>query len=267
MPDDWNTINIKQTANQGDAASLRARHMAHRDTLTKLAAEAPTAQLGEAYLRLRGEVEASLARLMDAESRGDIMDVLKDPATTETSFDGTFNDERFPSPLPPAVKSGPRLALLGLIALVGVLLFAYFVYRYATTERGPSLVEDQTSSISDTATPPDGASTPQATPDTGLSIDAQSYDFGIVPKGTRKAKSFQLQNLTTSAVKIKISRSDCRCLWFTHPPSITPEGKVTLTVTLDGGRAAKGKISETVKISAQHDPSLSTLISITADVQ
>ena len=269
MPEDWNTKNVKGATQSGEIATLRAKYIKHRDALSRMATDAPTHQIGQAYLRLRSEIESALGKLNEIETQGHISGVFSDlPPGADDSFSTMAHRPEVNSEqvVEPAVRSGPRLALLGIIALAGVLLFAYFIYRYATTEDRARIVEGRSNAsgqVANTTAPP---TTPAPSPTPTLAIDASSFDFGDVARGTRKAKSFELTNHTNSAVQVKVARSECRCLWFTHPPTIAPRSKGTLTVTIDGSRAKPGEVSEAVRVSAQHDPKVTAAILITGKV-
>jgi hypothetical protein len=260
--------------------ALRRRYAEHRDALARLAADAPTERLAQGYARLRAEIDAAIAKIDEIE-RGAPSAASPTPyipapiepitqphrAAPELQVDQellrpepeTMYEEPTPRrPIPPVVIV---VALLALLALLG-----FFAWRYTGGQDGPTIVEE-------TGTSPAAASTtaPEPTPVIAraevLSAAPAAFDYGVVRKGTRKSQRFSLTNNSAAPLNITVSRSQCRCLWFDHPKTVPANGKATLTVTIDGGRAAAGAISEVVEITSAGNVDVNTAIDLRATVE
>ncbi|MEO8216544.1 MAG: DUF1573 domain-containing protein [Acidobacteriota bacterium] len=279
----------------GEAQALRARYIRHRDALARLAADAPTPQLADAYNRVHAEVEGSIARLDQlaagvtptapgttasvpfleriptAESAAPVHPARlgNDTGPYNSPFDGTYE----PLPEVPASQTGARVVVLALVGVLVLALIGYFVWRYSAAGGAhPQIVEETAATTTANVPPPDGSSTAASTtavPATvadALSVTPPSFDYGVVRKGTRKTQKFSIQSNSNDAVPIKIGRSQCRCLWFEHPAAVPAHGKATLTVTVDGGRAKAGQLNETVQLQMK-DKSAAGHLDVTATVK
>src|SRR5258705_13090803 len=70
MSDDFGTVNVRRGDRAREIEVMRQRYRAHRDTLQRLAADAPTDHLATEYQRLAGEIDVAMAKLGELEGRG-----------------------------------------------------------------------------------------------------------------------------------------------------------------------------------------------------
>src|SRR5258706_11631643 len=73
MSDDFGTVSVRREDRAREIEIMRQRYRAHRDTLQRLAADAPTDHLAMEYQQLVAEVEKALAKLDELEGRGDAL--------------------------------------------------------------------------------------------------------------------------------------------------------------------------------------------------
>src|SRR5258706_12872036 len=91
MSDDFGTVNVRRGDRAREIEVMRQRYRAHRDTLQRLAADAPTDHLATEYQRLAGEIDVAMGKLHELEGRGSTK-----PAQTA------------PPPPPPRTSAGDR---------------------------------------------------------------------------------------------------------------------------------------------------------------
>jgi len=249
--DDWGTVSIKPAKKTGrEIASLRQRYVQQREALGQLAADAPSEHLAREYMRVRGEVEAALAKL----------DALEESDPSLQSRPGVAADAPasrakpfFPDATQPMARGGgsesserTRLFLIPLIGLLVLGLLGFFVWRsFSKRERATDLiVEVPTATI--TPIEPEVVEPPK--PTSPLAITPASHEFGMIRRGTRATRQFELTNSSGSLVTFKVARSSCRCLYYEYLDKLQPRGKSSLTVTVDGGKAKSGLIQETIEV-------------------
>ena len=63
MSEDFGTVNVRASARSREIEMIRQHYRAHRDTLGRLAAEAPTEHLAAEYSRLIADIDTSLRKL------------------------------------------------------------------------------------------------------------------------------------------------------------------------------------------------------------
>jgi hypothetical protein len=100
-----------------------------------------------------------------------------------------------------------------------------------------------------------------------LALSPDALDYGILRKGTRAVRQFEVTNGSDQPLTIQVARSACRCLFYAHAPVIPPKAKETVTVTVDGGRAKAGELRETIKVSAKSDPTIAATFDVNATVR
>ena len=100
-----------------------------------------------------------------------------------------------------------------------------------------------------------------------LQIEPVSHDYGVVRKGTRAARQFEIVNTTDAPMTIAVARSNCRCLYYDYADVVPPKGRETLTVTIDGAKADAGPLRESVRVSSERDPAAETTFDVTATIQ
>ena len=80
-------------------------------------------------------------------------------------------------------------------------------------------------------------------------------------------RQFRLTNNSDQILPIQIARSTCRCLYYEHVGSIAPHAKETLTVAIDGARAKRGALHETVHVSSKKDPAVNATFDVGATIK
>lgn len=176
--------------------------------------------------------------------------------------DPLVKDETEPAPAE-SVRSGSGSGLpwvVGIIILLAVAIGIYLAWPEGDATEPPSdeagIAEEQ---VAETVEEPPA---PRA-----LGVEPASYDYGVIPKGTRSVHRFTLANRTDAAMNISVSRSDCRCLWYDYPGEIPAGGSVELAITVDGARAETGALAETVTVSSESSTDAVAEISLTAEIQ
>lgn len=178
-------------------------------------------------------------------------------------------DEPTPTTHPGA---GPRVLLIVGAALLGLALIGWLIWR-ASSDRPAAtetIVED-TATATDTAIDeePETTTTAPATVAevTALTVAPASRDYGLVRKGTRVTRQYEVTNTTEEPISITLSRSACRCLYYEHAPVIPPKAKESVTVTIDGAKAKAGALNETIRVTARSDASVATSFDVIATVR
>ena len=286
MGDEFGTVNMKRGERTREIEVIRQQYQRHRETLTGMLADAPTEYLATEYQRLIVELDASLAKLNELEARPgglaaagaaagratsgiDTQPMRSDPgkrrlvATPPAHYDTTVVGE--PSRGNKALLFAILIAGLAVLAILGWLMWRspedeVPASQPVVTQPTSTVEPDETTTISPA---------PPMTADarTGLALQPQTHDFGVIRKGTRAVRQYELTNATNEPVTITVARSDCRCLYYSHAPVVPPKGKETITVTIDGARARPGPLRESVKVSAKNEPSLATTLNVNATVR
>ncbi len=240
MSDDFGTVNISRQERAREIEVMRQHFQRHRESLVNMAADAPTEHLAAEYRRLIGEIDTSMGKLEE-------LDGMNIPlARTE---------------LPPVEdESRSRVAIIVVIALIGLALIGWLIWR-ASSDRVPEetpIVEETTTTAAETQ--------PPAAPRV-LSVSPPSNDYGVIRKGTRATRQFEITNHTEEPVSIAIARSTCRCLFYEHAEVVPPKGKETITVTVDGARAEAGELRETIRITSKSNPAVGTSLDVIATIR
>ena len=170
--------------------------------------------------------------------------------------------------------SGPRVLLLLGAAVIVLALIGYLIWR-ASSDRpaasGTVVEETATTATSATEEPDTTATAPATIAEVAtahaLAVTPASRDYGLVRKGTRVTRQFEITNTTDEPISISVSRSTCRCLYYEHAPVIPPKAKESVTVTVDGAKAKAGTLHETLKVTAKSDASVGTSFDVIATVQ
>jgi hypothetical protein len=236
MGDDFGTI----SARRGDRAKEIEVLRKHRESLVKMLAD----------------VDAQLKELEVFDTPG------SRPLVTTPDYEES-----------PATQAGagPRVLLIIGAALVALVLIGWLIWR-ASSDRPPatSTVVDDTTTTSTAAEDTETMSTAPATiapvADV-LAVAPASRDYGLVRKGTRVTRQFEIANNSEEPVTISLARSACRCLYYEHSPVIPPKAKESVTVTVDGAKADAGTLRETIRVTAKSDPSVGTSFDVIATVR
>jgi hypothetical protein len=100
-----------------------------------------------------------------------------------------------------------------------------------------------------------------------LAVTPPSHDYGVIRKGTRATRQFEIANNSNAPLSIQVARSACRCLYYEQAPVIPPKAKESLTVTVDGAKAKAGVLSEIVRITKKGDPTVAASVDVSATIQ
>jgi hypothetical protein len=218
---------------------------------------------------LRRHRESLVKMLEDVDQQLRELEVFDTPAarplvtTTEYDNPGTVAQP----------GAGPRVLLLIGAALLALLLIGWLIWR-ASSDRP----EDTTTVVEETTTE---ATTTEA-PETETTTTAQvtvaevadalvatpgTQDYGLVRKGTRVTRQYEIANNTEEPISINLARSACRCLYYEHAPVVPPKAKESITVTVDGAKAAAGSLRETIRVTSRGDAAVGTSFDVIATVR
>jgi hypothetical protein len=270
MSNEFGTVNVRKGDKAREIDILRQQYNRHRESLTAMAAEAPSEHLAAEYHRLIKEIDAALGKLGELEGlRPSDTQPLKTtepgarPLVTPPGMINPDADE-------PAGATSPipRVAMIIAAGVVVLALIGWLLWR-ASGERKSTPIETRTDTVvaNDTAPPPQPVTpAPKPLPAT-LSIDPPAQDYGTIRKGTRAVRQYQVTNNSEQPVSLEVARSACRCLYYDYAGSIAAHGKETITVTVDGAKAKAGALRETVNVSAKKDPSVTGSFQVNALIQ
>lgn len=258
MSDEFGTVNIKPRSAERsrEIEAMRQHYRRHQEALEAMAADAPTEALAAEYRRLLAEIESAFARLDQLEHR---------PAPTDTQPMKTAPGTR-PLVTPPAsstpLENEPgaaqsRIILIVIAGLAVLGLLGWLMWRASSDERPETPVVASTQAVE----------TVETTELPALSIEPALQDYGAVRKGSRAARQFEIVNTSDAPIKVDVTRSACRCLYYDYADVIPPKGKETLTVTVDGAKAAAGTLQEKISITAESDPAITASFEVTATIQ
>ena len=255
MSNEFGTVNVRRGDRTREIEILRQRYNRHRESLSSLAADAPSDQLATEYARLIREIDRALGKLGELEG--------KRPSDTQPGTRPLVTPPGMIMPdmsePPPAGAAMPRVALIIGAGLVVLILIGWLMWR-ASGER-PAV---KPAPVAETHPAP---VTPAPKPRlAALKIDPATQDYGTIRKGTRAVRQFQLTNNTDQPLSLEVARSMCRCLYYEFR-GVPAHGKETLTVTIDGAKAKRGALHETVAVSSKKDPSATGNLDVTAMIR
>lgn len=272
--DDFGTVNLKRSDRAREIEVMREHYRRHREALSHMAAEAPTEYLAGEYRRLIHEIEISLGKLDELEGRvaaaaavgGAVPPAPRPvPKRTEPGQRPITPSSSVASPPHPAddfmPSSQSRIILIVVAGLLVLGAIGWLIWRASSEERPVDAVVTETA-VSETiapASPPAGAS--------ALTIEPPTHDYGVVRKGTRAARQFEVVNTTDAPISIKVARSSCRCLYYDYGDVVPPKGRETLTVTVDGAKAEEGQLQEAITVSSSGDAAVSATFNVTATIR
>jgi Protein of unknown function (DUF1573) len=290
--DDFGTVNARRGERAREIEVMRQHYRQHRDALQRMSADAPTEHLATEYQRLIVEIDRSLVKLEELEGRtappptappahepakphGDPLAAQR--RSTHPAMRGMDHELAEPPAIPPAEgmdEERSRLPLIIGAALVALAVIAGLIW-WASNDRGTGAVVEEPVAVAtatDTVEPgtdvADDTISPAGAPiPTEITVAPSSHDFGVIRKGTRATRQYEISNTTDEPVSIVVARSACRCLYYEHAPVISPKAKENLTVTVDGARAKAGELREQIRISSKADAAVSTTIDVNATIR
>jgi hypothetical protein len=257
MSEDFGTINAKRGERAREIEVLRQHYRQHRDALARMTMDAPTEHLAAEYQRLITEIDRALGKLSELEGGAGPIPKTPLPVTSP---------ELRREPELPVGEPEPRsrVPLILAAAILVLALIGWLIWR-ASSDRGKEqVVETDTSATVSTA--PDTAIEEPPAP-SALAASPAAHDYGVIRKGTRAVRQFEITNNSDEPLSVDVARSTCRCLYYEHAPVIPPKAKETLTVTVDGAKAKAGELRELVKITKKTDPAVTTTVEVNATIQ
>ena len=281
MSDDFGTMNIKRGDRTRELEVLRQHYNVHRDTLTRMVPDAPTEQLATEYRRLVADIDASIRKLDELGGKA--------PAATAAAFSETQKMGTSPgnrplvSPEPvtdhgiTSYDSNPadspsnnssRVLLMFVIALAVLGGIGWLIWHASSGHKAaPVQVIERpaTTTNADTAA---GAITPLPVA-SSIKIAPEVADYGVIRKGTRAVRQFEITNTTATPLSFVVARSNCRCLYYEYntKAKLPPKGKEALTVTVDGARAKAGTLEEKLAVTSKDDPNATGTIGVRATIK
>ena len=162
----------------------------------------------------------------------------------------------------PRASAAPRIIAIVLAGLAVLAVIGWLMWRSSSDERPSTPVVTETTATEAPVTP-----APQPVVQSPLAVEPATQDFGTIRKGTRAARQFDITNNSDRQVSLQVARSACRCLYYDYSAIVPPNGKETITVTIDGVRAKAGPLNETVTITDKNNPGFETSFQVTASIQ
>jgi hypothetical protein len=279
MSDDFGTINVKRGERTREIEVLRQHYRQHREALARMTADAPTEHLAAEYQRLIVEIDCALGKLSELEGVG-VTPPPPPPANPRLKTEPgmrplvstPMSDDEIEPPtprdLPLEEEPRSRVPLILAVMLVALVLIGWLVWR-ASTDRGdtpPLIAENGTNAPASTA--PDTSVEEAPVPAAGiLVVSPPTHDYGVIRKGTRATRQFEITNNSNEPMSVDVARSTCRCLYYEHAPVIPPKAKESLTITVDGAKAKAGELRESVRITKKGDPTVAASVDVNATIQ
>jgi uncharacterized protein DUF1573 len=258
MSDDFGTINVSRAERAREIEGIRQQYRRHRESLESMIADAPPEPLTTGYRRLVSEIDAALGKL-DELSR-------ESPPGSPPPPDLDPGLRPLVTTYLPESELEPRsrLPLILGIAFVALAAIGWLIWRASSNRKTSPLVEDTTATSATASTETTATQAPAAA---ALTVAPPSQDYGVIRKGTRATRQFEVTNHTDAPITISLPRSTCRCLYYEYQARIDPKGKESVTVTIDGARAPVGNLRETIRVSAKSDPAVGTSFDVIATIQ
>lgn len=271
MSDEFQTVASKRSR---DVEAIRAHYKRHRDALMSLVSDAPTELIAADYRRVIADIDIALAKLDTIDARAAappppppppprpkteagmrplVTTPTVDHDSTVTDFTGEERDTR------------SRVLIIVAGAVVALALIGWLIWRASDRAETGTVAEEPATAT--TATIEEGPVTPAPRPPRVLAVTPDSVDYGIIRKGTRATRQYEVINNGDEPLTIEVQRSGCRCLYYEHAPVVPPKGKETLTVTIDAAKAKSGPLLESIRVTSKADPTVVTTFDVAATVQ
>ena len=166
------------------------------------------------------------------------------------------------------LNNSSRVLLMLVIALAVLGGIGWLIWRASSDHKAaPAQVIERpaTATNVDTTT---GTITPLAVA-SSIKITPEVADYGVIRKGTRAVRQFEITNTTSTPLSFVVARSTCRCLYYEYntKAKLTAKGKEALTVTVDGARAKAGALEEQIAVTSKDDPNATGTIGVRAMIK
>jgi hypothetical protein len=211
MSDDFGTVSVRRGDRARELEMMRQRYRAHRDALQRMVEDAPSDHLSTEYQRLIGDLDASLAKLDELEGgSGTAVPPPQPPPPRSTMSAGERPLAGLPSdahdqptvigsPAPPNSASRVAIIIIGGVIVLAAIVF--LIWRGSERKGTTPVVEaPSVTQTADTAAPSTAPEvTPAATQTTApvassLKVTPQIADYGVIRKGTRAVRQFEVFN-------------------------------------------------------------------------
>ncbi len=286
MSDDFGTVNVRRGDRARELEMMRQRYRAHREALQRMVADAPTDHLATEYQRLIGDLDASLAKLDELEGPGGPASP-QPTSSSSSSFRSTMSAGERPLAGPPAdlrpdpgvIGSAPppnpasRVAIIIIGGVIVLVAIVYLIWRGSERKGTPVVESPSVAQTAETAAPSTAPAVAPVTTQTtapatsSLKITPVIADYGVIRKGTRAVRQFEVLNNGATLITIQVARSACRCLFYDYHDKVAPHKKETITVTVDGAKAKDGPLRETLAVTAKGNASLHGELTVQAEIK
>jgi hypothetical protein len=285
MSDDFQTVNVRRGERAREFEVLRQKYRTHRESLARLAADAPTERLAADYQRLMADIDGAIRKLEELEGRVPTAPMaaasaaaagnrpLVEPPPEDTLADYTPPESGSYDASGVTPGSGSRLGLIIGVVVIALAAIAYMIWR-ASSDRTPSTkqpaIVEQPATTPINVTQPTAATTqvePEAAAANTLKVVPAVIDYGVIRKGTRAVRQFEMTNSGTTMLSVSVSRSACRCLYYDYNAKLAPKKRETLTVTVDGSKARAGALQEQVTVTAKENPASTASFGVQANIK
>lgn len=270
MSDDFGTVNVRRGERSREIEVLRQHYRTHREALSRMAGEAPTEHLASEYHRLIAGIDNSLRKLDELEGRGPAPAPAppgQRPLVLSADTTGSYD-------APPAPGgSSSRILLIVFAGLVVLAAIGWMIWRASSDRRAPERAVIEQPVTTPAAAPAETGTVVPVTPvpiaaAVSIRVTPAVQDYGIIRRGTRAVRQFELTNTGETPVTIEVARSACRCLYYDYNnKKIPPKAHETITVTVDAARAKSSTIDEQLSVTAKEDPSATTTIGVRAAIK
>ena len=288
--DEWKTVSVKGQSRSREIEVIRHRYREHLVALQRLGADSPTERLANEYQRLQADIRRSISKLDEIDGGDLAVDPRVDtavgraarPASTAErgveqadAIDGGIYTDVGMRTGGDRPSSGLRVMLIALVGIAVLSILGFFVWRASSSHsKEPDRIVEQLPVAGGTVreeqpavVAPATAAAPAAAAESLLRIVPVSADYGTIRKGTRAVRQFEITNGGTAPIPIRASRSSCRCLFYEYAGQIAPGKKETITVTVDGAKAKRGALDETVQVSSKNDTTMTASFAIHAVIK
>ena len=264
---EFGTVNVRRGDRTREIDLVRQRYNRHRETLAALAADAPSEHLATEYARLIRDVDTAIGKLAELEGKRP-SDTQPMPAMKSEPGNRplvTPPGMIMPDASEPGTPTAPRVAMIIAAGILVLVLIGWLMWRASGERPGTRVTTETTAS---TATHGPAPVTPAPKPAVVLlKVDPATQDYGTIRKGTRAVRQFQVTNNGDTPMTLQVTRSTCRCLYYDYANTVAPHAKETVTVTVDGAKAKKGTLHETLAVSSKQNPALTANIDVTATIK
>jgi hypothetical protein len=286
MSDDFGTVSVGRGDRAREIEAIRAKYRAHRETLQKLAADAPTDLLATEYHRLLGDIETALAKLDELDVRrptaSGSLPVPPPPRARTSAGDmplatpprSAMSDDATSDAVAGSANPASRVAIIVVAGLIVLGAIVWLIWRGSERHGATTPVVEQPSTVTpvDTAAPSTAATTSPEAPTAQataalLKVTPAIADYGTIQKGTRAVRQFEVMNNGSKPITVQVSRSTCRCLYYDYHDKVGPKKKETLTVTVDGAKAKEGTLRETLTVTTKENHSITAEMTVQAIIK